>query len=95
LTELSVIARREAKAFPRLGNKEFGMNWDVVAGQWKELQGKFKEQWGKLTDDDLNIIAGKRDQLSGILQQRYGRKKEEVEQEIATWEKEYDRLLRS
>jgi len=48
------------------------MNWDTVKGEWKQFRGKVKEQWGKLTDDDLDRIEGKRDQLLGAVQKRYG-----------------------
>ena len=58
------------------------MNWDQIKGNWKQFQGKVKEKWGKLTDDDLTTIAGKRDQLSGILQQKYGYGKEQAEKEL-------------
>jgi uncharacterized protein YjbJ (UPF0337 family) len=58
------------------------MNWDRIAGNWKQAQGKIKEKWGKLTDDDLSVIAGKRDQLAGKLQQRYGYGKEQAEKEL-------------
>jgi uncharacterized protein YjbJ (UPF0337 family) len=58
------------------------MNWDQVAGNWKELKGKVREKWGKLTDDDLTVVAGKKDQLAGILQQRYGLAKEDAEREL-------------
>ena len=58
------------------------MNWDQVKGNWKQMTGQVKEKWGKLTDDDLTVIAGKRDQLAGILQQRYGYAKEQVEKEL-------------
>ena len=58
------------------------MNWDQVKGNWKQFQGKVKEKWGKLTDDDLKVIAGKRDQLAGILQQRYGYEKAQAEKEL-------------
>lgn len=58
------------------------MNWDQIAGDWKQFQGKVKEKWGKLTDNDLTTIAGKRDQLAGILQQKYGYKKEQAEKEL-------------
>ena len=61
------------------------MNWDRVEGNWTQLKGKAKEQWGKLTDDDLDVIEGKRDQLAGKLQERYGRTKDEVEKEIDDW----------
>lgn len=58
------------------------MNWDQIQGNWKQLAGKVKAQWGKLTDDDLTVIAGKRDELAGILQERYGYAKERAEQEL-------------
>jgi uncharacterized protein YjbJ (UPF0337 family) len=58
------------------------MNWDQIKGDWKQLSGKVKEKWGKLTDNDLTTIAGKRDQLAGLLQQRYGYAKEQAEKEL-------------
>ena len=62
------------------------MNWDRIEGGWKQMSGKVKEQWGKLTDDDLTEIAGRRDQLSGKLQARYGLAKEEVERQLRDFE---------
>ena len=62
------------------------MNWDTAAGNWKEIRGKVKEKWGKLTDDDLTFIDGKREQLLGRLQQRYGMAKDKAERDIKTWE---------
>jgi uncharacterized protein YjbJ (UPF0337 family) len=58
------------------------MNWDQIAGDWKQFTGKAKEKWGKLTDNDLTTVAGKRDQLAGLLQQRYGYAKDQVEKEL-------------
>ncbi len=58
------------------------MNWDQVQGSWKEMTGQVKEKWGKLTDDDLTTIAGKRDQLAGCLQKHYGYAKEQAEKEL-------------
>lgn len=58
------------------------MNWDQVEGDWKNFKGKVKEQWGKLTDDDLQRIDGKKDQLVGRLQERYGKARDEVEKEV-------------
>ena len=58
------------------------MNWDNIAGEWREAKGKLRAKWGKLTDDDLEAIAGRKDVLVGRLQQRYGRKKEEAEQDV-------------
>lgn len=57
------------------------MNWDQIAGSWKQLTGKVMEKWGKLTEDDLTAIAGKRDQLAGSLQQHYGIAKEQAEKD--------------
>ena len=58
------------------------MNWDQIKGDWKQVTGKVKEKWGKLTDDDLTTIAGKRDQLAGLIQERYGYAKEQAEKEL-------------
>ncbi len=61
------------------------MNWDILEGKWKEYRGKAKEQWGKLTDDDLDQVGGRRDQLAGKLQTRYGMAKDEAEREVDAW----------
>ena len=61
------------------------MNWDRIEGHWKEFKGKAKSQWGKLTDDDLNVIDGKREQLEGSLQKHYGYAKDQVKSEIDSW----------
>jgi uncharacterized protein YjbJ (UPF0337 family) len=66
------------------------MNWDRVEGNWTQLKGKVKEQWGKLTDDDLDVIAGKRDQLAGRIQERYGIAKDEADRRVTDWESRYD-----
>lgn len=65
------------------------MNQDTLEGNWLQLKGKAREQWGKLTDDDLDVIAGKRDQLAGKLQERYGIACEAVEQQIKDFEARY------
>jgi Uncharacterized protein conserved in bacteria len=62
------------------------MNNDQVSGNWKQFKGKFKEKWGKLTDDDLTVIEGKREQLVGKIQERYGYAKERAEEEVKNWE---------
>ncbi|WP_300004325.1 CsbD family protein [uncultured Cedecea sp.] len=62
------------------------MNQDRISGNWKQFKGKVKEQWGKLTEDDLNVVEGKRDQLAGRIQERYGYTKEQVEKEMKDWE---------
>ena len=61
------------------------MNWDRIEGQWSQIKGRAREQWGKLTDDDVDVVAGKRDQLAGKIQERYGVHKEEAEQQVSTW----------
>jgi uncharacterized protein YjbJ (UPF0337 family) len=62
------------------------MNWDIAKGQWKQFRGQVQEQWGKLTDDDLDQIEGKRDQLLGAVQKRYGIAKDEAEQQLTKFE---------
>src|SRR3546814_20174297 len=64
---------------------EVEMNWDQVAGNWKQLKGVAKEKWGRLTDDDLEMMAGQRDQLIGRLQEHYGMAREEAEKEADRW----------
>lgn len=61
------------------------MNWNIVEGKWKQLKGDLRGQWGKLTDNDLDVIAGKRDRLAGVLQERYGKRRDEIEREIDDW----------
>ena len=62
------------------------MNWDIVEGNWKQFKGKVKTQWGKLTDDQLDVIAGKREQLAGKIQETYGVTKEAAEKQVADWQ---------
>jgi uncharacterized protein YjbJ (UPF0337 family) len=61
------------------------MDWNRVEGNWKQVKGKVKEQWGRLTDDDLDVINGKQDQLEGRLQQRYGYAKDQAAKEVNDW----------
>jgi uncharacterized protein YjbJ (UPF0337 family) len=58
------------------------MNWDRIEGNWKQLKGKAKVRWGKLTDDQFDVIAGKREQLVGRVQEGYGIAKEEAEKQV-------------
>jgi len=62
------------------------MDWDIIEGNWKQFKGHVKEKWGKLTDDHLDTIAGKREQLSGRLQESYGITKEQAEREVKAFE---------
>jgi uncharacterized protein YjbJ (UPF0337 family) len=61
------------------------MNEDVLKGQWTQLKGKLREQWGKLTDDDIDQIRGQSEQLIGRLQQRYGWAQEDARREVDSW----------
>jgi len=70
------------------------MNWDRIEGNWKQLKGRVQAQWGKLTDDDLDVINGKQEQLAGVLQERYGMAKEEAEKQVKEWQsKSHDSWL--
>ena len=62
------------------------MNWDIAEGNWNQFRGKVKAQWGKLTDDHLDVIAGKRIELSGKIQEAYGITKDEAEKQIKQFE---------
>ncbi|MDR3447348.1 MULTISPECIES: CsbD family protein [Dyella] len=63
------------------------MNDDKIKGQWKQLSGKIKEKWGKLTDDDMKVAEGNTEYLSGKLQERYGIAKEEAQKQIHEFDK--------
>ncbi len=66
------------------------MNKDSLKGDWNILKGKVKEKWGKLTDDDISQINGKKEQLLGTIQKKYGLAKEKAEEEITQWEKQHE-----
>jgi len=66
------------------------VNWDQVQGKWTEYRGKAREKWGKLTNDDLDVIAGKRDQFVGRLQERYGILRDEAEKQVDEFAKSLD-----
>jgi uncharacterized protein YjbJ (UPF0337 family) len=66
--------------------EEFAMNWDRIEGDWKQFKGNVKQQWGKLTDDQLDVIAGKREQLAGRIQEAYGISKDEAEKQLSSWQ---------
>jgi uncharacterized protein YjbJ (UPF0337 family) len=61
------------------------MDWDRVEGNWKQFKGKVQQQWGKLTNDDLDVIEGNREQLEGKIQERYGKAKDDVRKDVDTW----------
>ncbi|MDX2220947.1 MAG: CsbD family protein [Burkholderiales bacterium] len=62
------------------------MNWDRIEGNWKQVKGSVKEKWGKLTDDQLDVIAGNRDKLAGRIQESYGITKEVAEKQLTEWQ---------
>jgi uncharacterized protein YjbJ (UPF0337 family) len=70
---------------PSIPQEEFAMDWNRVEGNWKQFKGKVKEQWGRLTDDDLSQINGNRDQLEGKIQERYGIARDQVRKDIDDW----------
>jgi len=76
---LSMSARKE----------ENDMNWDRIEGNWKQFKGDVLKQWGELTDDDLDVVAGEREKLVGRLQDRYGIAKEKAERQIDEWLERY------
>lgn len=61
------------------------MNWNQIEGEWHQLAGQVKAKWGKLTDDDLKVVAGKKEQLAGKIQHHYGVLKDEAEKQIDEW----------
>ena len=61
------------------------MNWDRIEGNWKQFKGKAREQWGDLTDDDLDKVGGRREQLEGLIQERYGKSKDEASRDVDDW----------
>jgi uncharacterized protein YjbJ (UPF0337 family) len=62
--------------------RRFEMNWDQIEGKWKQSMGKVKAKWGKLTDDDMTVINGKKEQLVGKIQERYGIAKDAAEKQV-------------
>lgn len=63
-------------------NNVLEMNSDILEGKWNQVKGKVRQKWGELTDDDLTRIAGRRDELVGLIQERYGRTRAEAEREV-------------
>jgi uncharacterized protein YjbJ (UPF0337 family) len=62
------------------------MNWNRIEGNWKQFKGSARQQWGKLTDDQLDVISGKRELLAGKIQEAYGVSKDEAEKQLVTWQ---------
>jgi uncharacterized protein YjbJ (UPF0337 family) len=66
------------------------MNTDILGGMWKQIQGEVKQQWGKLTDDDITMINGQQDKLVGKVQERYGYARDEAEREVDRFLQKYN-----
>ena len=86
---LSAGIQLQADAFSTNGKKGAAMNWDRIEGNWKQFAGKAKEQWGKLTDDELDKVAGRREQLAGKIQESYGISRDEAERQVKDWESRF------
>ncbi len=69
------------------------MNWDVIEGNWKQVKAKVKQHWSKLTNDQLDVVCGKRDQLVDKIQECYGIPRDEAEREVTYWEAQYGDAL--
>jgi uncharacterized protein YjbJ (UPF0337 family) len=82
-----VLSRRRKRVVVQTApaKQETTMNWDRVEGNWKQIKGKAQQQWGKLTNDDLNLVEGKRTELVGRIQERYGIQRDEAERQIDSW----------
>ena len=63
------------------------MNWERISGNWTQWKGRIQERWGKLTDDHLDVVAGRREQLAGRIQELYGLTTEETERQLCNWER--------
>lgn len=61
------------------------MNWDQIEGKWKQYAGKAKAKWGKFTDNDMQTLSGKKEQLVGLVQERYGIARDEAERQVSEW----------
>lgn len=68
-------------------NQEGYMNKDTLKGNWKQLKGQARQQWGKLTEDDVERVEGSWDEMVGLIQERYGKSREEAERELEDWDK--------
>lgn len=82
--------RKEDELYERKQQERLMINWDQIEGNWKQLKGRVQTEWGKLTDDDFDVVAGKREELLGKIQERYGKTKEDAENMIDKWEKSAD-----
>jgi uncharacterized protein YjbJ (UPF0337 family) len=63
-----------------------GMNWDMIEGNWKQFKGQARQQWGKLTENELDQVEGRREELVGCIQEKYGIERDEAERQVRDWE---------
>jgi len=68
------------------------MNWDTIAGKWKEVSGSARQRWGNMTDSDWEKIAGKKDELVGHIQKNYGKSKDEADRDVDEWSRSHSNL---
>lgn len=61
------------------------MNWDIVEGKWNQVKGSIRQKWGKITDSEIETIAGEKDKFLGLIQERYGKRRDEAERELDDW----------
>jgi uncharacterized protein YjbJ (UPF0337 family) len=80
-----LFGRRRPAAVAEKTTEDSGMNWDRIEGNWKQFTGKVQQQWGKLTDDDLQLVEGRRNELVGRIQERYGYARDRAEREVDDW----------
>jgi uncharacterized protein YjbJ (UPF0337 family) len=69
------------------------MNWDEIKANWKDMKGRARVTWGKLTDDDLDLIRGNREQLEAAVQRRYGLAKDEARRQVSEWTQKLKQLI--
>jgi len=70
------------------------MNWDTIQGNWLQMKGSLKERWGDLTDDDIQMLDGRKDQIVGKIQERYGIARDEAERQVDEWADRYEAARR-
>lgn len=86
---LPAVVHAQSTTTPTTTRNEAASIWEKIKGSWAQTKGAVKEQWGKLTDDDLMEIKGRREQLVGKIQTRYGISHEEAEAQVSGWERHY------
>jgi uncharacterized protein YjbJ (UPF0337 family) len=79
------LPHRAKRGIAPMNRTETSMNWDQIAGQWKQMGADIKSRWAKLTDDDLQNLGAKKDMLVAKVQERYGILKEEAEHQVDEW----------